>query len=271
MPLTLAQKSDVRRHLRYPVGGLFRNSPAGGSLADGSAGYRYFQEYGFLEWRLNNLMPDEEARLTGGCYGGVAFMGPAPNPGDTCTVTLSGGGLASPVAVTVTAATGDTTLSMIARLAAALAGDVNLIAAQFFVLAPYGTGAFSQAAIPVPELAIVNTTSFSVATSFTGILVPEITSQGAQLQPSLTDETVTPAVVYYGYLPILNFLESAYAGTTNNLDTAKADVWTARRTELPERMSLYATWQGKLSEYIDIPINPRRRANFKQLGMVGYM
>jgi hypothetical protein len=48
MALTLEQKSSVRRHLEYPVAGVYRISPAGGTLAAGSASWRFFQAFGFL-------------------------------------------------------------------------------------------------------------------------------------------------------------------------------------------------------------------------------
>lgn len=55
MALTDAQKADVRRHCGYPVFG---------SEIGSNAGYRYFQAYGMLEFRMNNLRPEEETVLT---------------------------------------------------------------------------------------------------------------------------------------------------------------------------------------------------------------
>jgi hypothetical protein len=52
MALTDAQKVDVRRHCGFPVYG---------SEAGSNAGYRFFQQYGYLEFRMNNLTSDEEA------------------------------------------------------------------------------------------------------------------------------------------------------------------------------------------------------------------
>src|ERR1035437_7165566 len=51
MSLTDAQKADVRRHCGFPVYGAEVGS---------NAGYRYFQAFGFLEFRMNNLRPEEE-------------------------------------------------------------------------------------------------------------------------------------------------------------------------------------------------------------------
>lgn len=47
---TDAQKTDVRRHCGYP---------AYGAGAAGFQGWRFFQAYGLLEFRLNNLSPAE--------------------------------------------------------------------------------------------------------------------------------------------------------------------------------------------------------------------
>ena len=46
-----AQKTDVRRYCGYP---------AYGAGASGFQGWRFFQAYGLLEYRLNNLSPAEE-------------------------------------------------------------------------------------------------------------------------------------------------------------------------------------------------------------------
>lgn len=57
MALTDAQKVDVRRHAGYPVfGNAVGASPP-------SFGYRYYQWYLILEYRLNNLSSDEESIL----------------------------------------------------------------------------------------------------------------------------------------------------------------------------------------------------------------
>lgn len=50
MSLTDAEKTDTRRYLGYPVYGDERS---------GNAGWRYFQSYGALEYRLLNLTVSE--------------------------------------------------------------------------------------------------------------------------------------------------------------------------------------------------------------------
>jgi hypothetical protein len=51
MSFTDAQKTDIRRFCGYPV---FGQSP--NQFVD----YRFFQAYGNLEYKMNNLLPEEE-------------------------------------------------------------------------------------------------------------------------------------------------------------------------------------------------------------------
>lgn len=58
MALTDTQKADVRRHLGF--------GPAGKDVAGNSfIGYRFFLVEGQLEYRLNNMRPEEELILVG--------------------------------------------------------------------------------------------------------------------------------------------------------------------------------------------------------------
>ena len=52
MAFTDAEKTDTRRYCGYP---------AYGAGAAGAEGYRFFQAYGLMEFRLNNLSGAEEA------------------------------------------------------------------------------------------------------------------------------------------------------------------------------------------------------------------
>ena len=55
--LTEQQKVDVRRHCGFPVYGN------GVGASPPSFGYRYYTQYLILEYRLDNLDPDEETTL----------------------------------------------------------------------------------------------------------------------------------------------------------------------------------------------------------------
>ena len=56
MAFTDAERTDIRRHCGYPAYGVG---------ASGFQGWRFFQAYGLLEYRLTNLSPSEEAVARG--------------------------------------------------------------------------------------------------------------------------------------------------------------------------------------------------------------
>jgi hypothetical protein len=216
-----------------------------------------------MEWRMNNLQPSEEAILLGTAVGGVSIVGSQPSPGDTVSVVFSGGGLASPQTVTsppYAPAGIDGRLTFCQGIAQGVAQSSTLRAAGFVSYTPYGTGPFAQQSIPIPEVGFECPTTFTISASGTGVLVPQVTSQGVFVPPSTSlDGGVT---TIFGYVPILNGLESAYGTASDNLDTAQADVWRARSNELGLRMSLYESWVGMMSDFLGVPVNPyRRRSN----------
>ena len=259
MPVTDAQKAQVRRHMKYPVIGLPSISPGGASLGVGFTGHRYFQAWGLMEYRLNNLQPVEEAMLLGVAIGGVAILIP-PSVGDTVSVVLSGGNLVAPVTISTPpwSATGqDGRLVLCQQIANGVPASPTLVAAGFLGYTPYGTGPYAQTAIPVPEVAIQSPVPFNISASGTGTTVPQVNSQGVLVPPSTSLDGGT--TVLYGYLNILNGLEFAYATASDNLDTTKADVWTARASELAQRKALYEHWVGMLAQFIGVPVNPDRR------------
>ncbi len=292
MALSLAEKANVRRHLRYPLIGLYRVTPGGQTLATATAvSYRYTQAFGQLEWRMNNLDANEEARITGRAYGGVSFVGPIPNVGDESQITFSGGGLASPVTINVVATQAlinvgqplsqvqaalvsqyfdaNVGLGFCAQFAMLVAQNSTLTQAGFVAIAPYGTGPFRQQAIPVPEVSVINPQSFTISVVNTGSMSAQITSNGVLLPPYISPDTLTQPI--YGYLPILDYLENAYGTATQDLSIDTADVFKARKTELPERLSLYQNWCMKLGEFIDVPLNPNKRSDFKSSGPRAYV
>lgn len=250
--LTLSQKSGIRRHLDYPVAGLMKNSPAGGSLGSPFAGYRFFQTYGRLEYKMNNLSPDEEARVVGLAYGAVALVGPHPAQGDTVGFTLSGGGLAMPVSISATALAGDTPVHLILRLAEAGASNAAIRDAGFTVVAPFGSGPFSENQLPLAELAMVAQVPFQLTAPVgSGVLFPQVTANGALLSPSVSLDGET---TLWGFVPILDGLETAFGGSSQLLFAASAGPWKGRSNEIGQRLSLYRNWQIRLSRFLEIPI-----------------
>lgn len=63
-------------------------------------------------------------------------------------------------------------------------------------------------------------------------------------------------VVRAKYLATLNKLEDAIPGTSANLDTDKAAVWTHNKNELRDRQSLYNYWRLELCKFMGIPGGP---------------
>lgn len=274
MPLTLAQKSSIRRHLGYPVAGLAKTGQAGATLASGSIGYRWLQAYGFLEYKMNNLNPDEECRITGNAYGALALTGPQPAAGDTISVTISGGGLVSPVTLTAIAPAPDPAsdgrITLVNLLAAAGSSNAALQAASIITLSPYGTGAYSQNSVPFPEISFSAPTAFALSASGTGASYPQVTANGVLLPPFATVSSVTGAPVIYGYLPLLDALESGYLGSSQNMDTKEAGPWKARMNEQAQRMSLYVTYRNQLADFLGTMVNPDRRAKPQRTGSVRF-
>jgi hypothetical protein len=257
MPLTLTQKSSARRHLGFPVTGLPVLNPAGGSFYDGAVGYRWNQSYAFLEWKLQTLNPDEEARITGNAYGSVLVQGNTQS-GDTVSITLSGGILTSPIVLTYTAGSQDTALTIAFGLGNLVNQNATLVAAGFYALAPYGTGPYNYRPnlAPLSEVCVQNVTPFVLAATSSGSTSAAVTTNGARLFPSivLSDPLSNIRTQYWGYLGILDVLEMALASSSDDLDTNKADVWTARHDEIQQREMLYKHWRLRLSKFIDIPL-----------------
>lgn len=292
MPLSLAEMSNVSRHLRYPVIGTFRVNSSGQSMATATAvSYRYTQAYGMLLWRLNNLAANEECRITGKAYGSLIFVGPPANVGDTLTITFTGGTLSAPVSIVVTATqdlinmaqpkgnvqkllvsqyfNANVGLGLCAQVAQQVALNPQLVAAGFVSNAPYGTGPYTQQAIPVPEVDITNPVPFTMTIQNTGQMSAQIQANGELLHPMISPNTQTAPI--YGYLPILNYLETAYGNSTDILQIDKADVFTARKTVLAETFSLYQTWVMRMADYFGLPVNPSGTSNLKAATMRSYL
>jgi hypothetical protein len=264
LPLSELQKAGVRRHMDFAVAGLDRNSPVGGTLASGQAGYRWNQVFGGLEYRMNNLSPTEEAMLLGVAYAAIALTGPlvdgsgnpVPSAGNTVAITFSGGNLASPHTVTTTAVAGDSLLTLAARIATTVNLDTTMQAAGIQGLAPFGTGAFAlgqqypggnpagNVAIPLPEAAFTSPVAFSaVLASSTGFIGARMTALGALTPPmAAVNWTTQPYSTVNGYLPICDYLEGAWYGAAQNMDLAQAggtDGATFRMDEEKQRASIY--------------------------------
>jgi hypothetical protein len=267
MALTLQTKVAIRRHLGYPLAGLQRISPAGGTLASANNAYRFFESYGQLEYRMNQLAPAEEAVLTGSPYGAIGFNN-ANTPidaGSVITVTLSSPQFSNnPVILTYTVQPTDDLLSICGQIANLAALNPVFSSAGYYAINDYGTGAFSQQLVPFPITSFIapaNTSSFSIAVSGSGNTVPQIVADG-QLQPPFLfiDVTIPPEKVY-GYVPILDVLESFYGSSVQNMSTSKAREWTRNAWELKEKKALYNMWRQRLAQYMGISLDPHNNAD----------
>jgi hypothetical protein len=259
MPLTEQYKSDIRRYLGYPVVGLYNQSPAGGSLANLNSGYRYFEAYGQLEYRMNQMKPDEEARVTGQIYGAIGFAN-SNIPiiaGTVITVSLTSS-VFSPATqtLTYTVLDTDTLLTIVSAFANLAALNTQFAAAGGQAVNEYGVGPWSNTIVPIPITSFILPAAFTLTVSGAGNTVPQVFTQGQQLPPFLNITTTLPPTTIYGYLPILNQLESDLLGSTNNLSVSVAREATLRSTELREREWLFDTWRLKLSQFLGITLNP---------------
>jgi hypothetical protein len=229
------------------------------TTADGSQGYRFLQAYGQLEFRMNNLMPDEESRILGLAYAALAVLG-TPNNGDVITVVVSNGGLPAPQTLVATAgpSSGDVNLDQLAMtqlLTIAAISNSVMVNAGFQAVAPFSAGPFTERYFPNPTFALTNLKPFQIAVTFTPEVACQVQKNGEMLTPLYVANQGTPSQVnVYGYLNILDLLEGAQASTTENLDTSRADVWYARQSEIRERAVLYKQWRTKLAMFLALPL-----------------
>jgi hypothetical protein len=273
MPLTQADKVSVRRYLDYSAIGLYRQNNAGGTLAPMNTGFRMFNSYGNLEFKLNNLLPEEEATLTGRIYGSIGFNQPNPSqfvvdvdPGSTVTVSLSSAAFsASPVTINYTVTSTDTFLTICGNIANLFAQNGVFQAAGFYSMNGYGAGPLGFPSDPAQQVtqAIVSfvaptpCTPFTIAVSGTGQSIPQIFNQGSPLPPTLTSNLSLPPTKIFGYLPILYYLEDQMVGSTSdNLSVFKANDAVLRLTEMRDRRQLFKNYCNRLATFLGILKNP---------------
>lgn len=226
---------------------------------------------------MNNLMPDEEARLNGRAYASIGILG-TPQPGDTVVVVISGGGLDNDETLTAVmpALSGDVNrdqLVMTQQLVLSAVADQNLTDALFLAVAPYGTGPFAGRLYPNPLFVLTCPKAFTIAVTAPATTAAQARSQGKPIPPFFIQNEGTPnQTTLYGYLNILDQLEAGQASTTENLDTSRADVWVARPTEIKEREKLYNLWRGKTAMFMGIPLGETvysQMAKMKQRHLMG--
>ena len=275
MPLLEQTKSDIRRHLEFSTIGLWRQQNAGaGTLAPVNTGFRMFNSYGQLEYRMNNLQPNEECRMTGNPYGAFGFSQGNPlyftipvSPSSSITVNVASTafGVDSPVTVTYDVTSTDTFLTICGQLAQLLSLNSTFASAGFYALNDFGNGPYGQPnnasqQVTFPIVSIVSPnpqTTFTLTVAGTGQTIPQIVQQGVNLHPSLTSNLTVPPTTIWGYVPICNYLEDQMAGaTSDNLSALQANDAILRLSEMRDRKKLYRYYCKRLGDFIGISMNP---------------
>lgn len=242
-------RTDVRRHLGYPAARISR--AAAGSLGQFN-NFANMQNLSDLETCLDSLTGIAEAQLTGECVGVIAMVGGEPSPGSTIQLTIASDDLDAPLTLLLTVQDGDDKITCIRKLVSAFVKFPNLVNAGFYATGPDSGGPTGQPELP--QMQIKNKNPFSISLSFTGDIAASILSQGVHIDPqAVVGRDLGMNVIKYGFLPILNHLDGAIAGVTQNADVARAGEY-VRGPELYERKKLYAIWQSKLSVFLGIPI-----------------
>lgn len=76
------------------------------------------------------------------------------------------------------------------------------------------------------------------------------------LQHRLTTLRPEEEVRIVTFLATLAGLEADVTGSSSNLDTDQAAVWTHNKNEVNDRMSLYRLWRRELCAFIGVPPGP---------------
>ena len=241
---------DVLRHLGYPALAVNRSGTGSpGQVRNYVLNTTLYE----LQDRLEEIDVADEAKLTGACVGVVTLTGQDPVVGNTVSVTVNSGDLGSPETLEVVAVAGNSKFDFSAELVALLASNQNLTGAGFIP-----GGAFQCSAVLNPDqnpsfiLRAPNPFTLSVAAS--GRTTAFVSLQGTHVYPFATvskNSDGSPNVAY-GYIPILNFLESCIAGVSINADVAKAGEY-VRGRELRERKEIQEIWKNKLSSFLGVP------------------
>jgi hypothetical protein len=267
MPLTQTQRQEIRWHLEYGSVQLSVAVPGGGLLG-ANAGLWNFDSWNEIETRMNSLTPPVVSMITGYPIGSFIVQG-EPNPGDTLAIQFSGGNLQAPITITQTAIAGQNRTMFALALSAAVSQNITLANAgiqPFFAYSQqdlFGGNTLENAENILTEVQFVSPVAFNLSiVSASGDVGASITANGAVLpNPQTTLNTVS----YAGFLPILNALYGLIYTSSDRLAVDKADVFTARKTEVKERRQLYGMCLDDLANLLMVPRNPQapagRRSN----------
>jgi hypothetical protein len=250
--LSDAQKNRIRVHMGVPVLGV---EDSGFAL-----GYRFTDEVGLLEFRMNRLQPYEEVGLTGLQIGQVQFVIQAGPPlvGTIVTMTVTPAAAPStPIVVPYTVKSSDIDLPTLMR---SLSNTWNM-AGTTYVAAPGPATVPSVPSGVLPQVqeftlaaTIAGNFAITCAVSGTPNFFPAISLQGMTAAPSFT--SLESGVTAVGYIAICDYMESAVAQTSDLLKYSTADVVRFNPHEGPRRAGLYGYWRKRLADILGIPLYP---------------
>lgn len=243
-------KIRIRTHLGVPVQGI--------NVSGAALGYRFFEgsQVGLLEFRMNNLQPYEEATVTGFPIASISVAGRMVT-GDAATITVNG----TPITYTVLLADQapvltSTQTNVAASMAVAITNTVSgVTAAANPPITNVAQGIFpSYATLIVRSL---TSSALTVAASSTSSVAVHVVQQGAPIPMAYANQDT--GTTYYGYVPILDYLQSQTLQADSFAAFDKADVVTFTRSELGKRVQLYDYWRQMLADYFGVPIDPMGR------------
>jgi len=267
--VTTDQESEIRRHMGYPLIGSPSNVSAGPPYtntmgqAGGLLGFRFFEFYPLLQYRIRNISTDEDVQILGAqsaffsLYQGfaqaqISLTGGPPVAGDFVTAQING------VASTYTFIAADTLNLVATGLAAAINTQPTL--SPVVVALPQGPNVIIQARAFGPEANALTIRAFSsqsvtVSTVQVGTSTTTTALTGGKRVPGplWLDPSSLVAQPIYGYLPIIQYCESQITNSASGMDTVKADVFHQRQTELAAREGLYRLWCKKLAQFFGVP------------------
>ena len=76
------------------------------------------------------------------------------------------------------------------------------------------------------------------------------------LEFRLVNLSISELVIVRRYLGTLTALEAAVPGTSDNLDTDEASMWTRNKDELADRIRLLDEWRRRLCGFLGITTGP---------------
>jgi hypothetical protein len=76
------------------------------------------------------------------------------------------------------------------------------------------------------------------------------------LEFRMTNFSDSEMVIARRYLGNLTVLEMAVPGTSDNLDTDQASIWTRNKDELKDRIRLFDEWRRRLCGFLGVPAGP---------------